>query len=408
MQLYTIALAPGILVLLYIVLATSFTPVVKLNFIIAFLLGMAATGPAAGVQLATRFFWGTTMNQAGPFLLGITAFITVALSEEGSKFLVVRYYAFPRKGFDGPETAMIFSLLIAVGFASIEQLGYASRNGIRTALLRTLITIPAHLVFGCIMGYYAGRAKKAPRTFPWLATGLLLAILCHGSFDFILFLQQAGYLTDLTGRLLLYGVITASTLLALQLYRRAVQDTHRSGDRQINRVFKQNDTMESELHLQPAGPGDIEAIRSLAMAIWPDTYADILTPGQILYMMDQMYSPEALATQMQQHHQFLLATDAGRPVGFASWSAAGDPGIAKLQKIYVLRNLQQKGVGKFLVTAVASLAGAAGCSRLQLNVNRGNPAITFYERQGFAIIREEDIDIGEGYFMNDYVMERSL
>jgi Acetyltransferases len=82
-----------------------------------------------------------------------------------------------------------------------------------------------------------------------------------------------------------------------------------------------------------------------------------------------------------------------------------EPGIYKLHKIYVLPYNQGKGTGKFVITEIIRAISRKGGKGLQLNVNRNNKAKDFYEKMGFVVIREEDIDIGNGYFMNDYVME---
>ena len=96
------------------------------------------------------------------------------------------------------------------------------------------------------------------------------------------------------------------------------------------------------------------------------------------------------------------------PIGFASFSAHDDPSVYHLHKIYVLPDEQGKNVGKQLLDYIISDIKAAGATSLQLNVNRFNKALHFYEKQGFKILREEDIDIGSGFFMNDYVMEKKI
>jgi ribosomal protein S18 acetylase RimI-like enzyme len=95
------------------------------------------------------------------------------------------------------------------------------------------------------------------------------------------------------------------------------------------------------------------------------------------------------------------------PIGFASFSAH-DLKVFHLHKIYVLPSEQGKNFGKQVLDYIISAIKTAGATSLQLNVNRFNKALHFYEKQGFKIIREEDIDIGEGFFMNDYVMEKKI
>lgn len=164
--------------------------------------------------------------------------------------------------------------------------------------------------------------------------------------------------------------------------------------------------MEETLSIRPGDLEDINTIGFLAQQIWPDTYRNILSPEQMQYMMNLFYSPASLRGQMvEEHHQFLIVEQEEEAIGFASWSAITEPGIFKLHKIYVLPGRQGKGLGRALLQFIFDAIRPEGATSLRLNVNRHNTARQFYERMGFAVIREEDIDIGKGYFMNDYVME---
>ena len=167
--------------------------------------------------------------------------------------------------------------------------------------------------------------------------------------------------------------------------------------------------MEHEIAIRQADLDDINTIGFLAQQIWPQTYGHILTKEQLDYMLHLIYNPAALKDQMlKHHHSFLMAELEGEPVGFASFSKTGQPGIYKLHKLYVRTDIQGKGLGKALVNAVLEEIRAGRGAALRLNVNRHNKAKNFYEKFGFRVISEEDIDIGNGYFMNDYVMEMKL
>lgn len=153
---------------------------------------------------------------------------------------------------------------------------------------------------------------------------------------------------------------------------------------------------------------DIPLIRALTFKVWPQTYAPILTEEQINYMLDMMYSPAALETQMQNGHQFIICFDNEFAVGFASYEAV-DNSVYKLHKIYVLADQQGKGIGNHMLQFVKTDIGKKGAKALELNVNRYNQiAISFYNKQGFTILKEEDIHIGNNYFMNDYVLRLTL
>jgi diamine N-acetyltransferase len=159
--------------------------------------------------------------------------------------------------------------------------------------------------------------------------------------------------------------------------------------------------------IQKAGIPDIPVIQAIAYQTWPVAYGTILSREQLDYMLEKMYSEKALRKQIDNGHQFFLATHENGPQGFASVSEEA-PEIFKLNKLYVLPNIQKTGAGKALLNAVIEFAGAKKGKRLQLQVNRHNDAKNFYTKQGFVIIKEADTDIGNGFFMNDYIMELVL
>jgi GNAT superfamily N-acetyltransferase len=167
--------------------------------------------------------------------------------------------------------------------------------------------------------------------------------------------------------------------------------------------------MNSTLSLRFADIHDINTIGFLAQQIWPSTYKNILSAEQIKYMMDLFYSPAALKKQIKEDkHTFILIEDGEGTLGFASFSKINAAGVYKLHKIYVLPTLQGKGIGKAMIDFIVTNIKPLGATALQLNVNRHNKARSFYERLGFTVIQEEDIDIGNNYFMNDYVMEKKI
>jgi diamine N-acetyltransferase len=153
---------------------------------------------------------------------------------------------------------------------------------------------------------------------------------------------------------------------------------------------------------------DIPAIQELSACIWPIAYGAILSQAQIDFMLKKMYSTEALTQQIETlEHTFLLLEADQLPRGFASFSLH-EIKTYRLHKLYVLSDYQGKGAGKKLLDTVIHQAKEKGANALELNVNRENNAIAFYKKIGFSIVREEDIAIGSGYFMNDYVMQLSL
>lgn len=169
--------------------------------------------------------------------------------------------------------------------------------------------------------------------------------------------------------------------------------------------------MLNKIIIRNAGINDIPVIYSLAHQIWPKTYAEILSAKQLEYMLTMMYSTESLQYQIEkQQHTFIIIYQDDKPIGFAAYfqKYKNSPALYKLDKIYVLPDLQEKGIGNKLLEFIISDTKLKGASVLELNVNRKNKAISFYEKSGFTIIKEVDVAIGEGYFMNDYVMQKTI
>ena len=177
-----------------------------------------------------------------------------------------------------------------------------------------------------------------------------------------------------------------------------------------------------------ATPAEFETIRRIAHATWPDTFKNILTGAQIDYMLHLMYRREALEKQTAQGHVFLLVLEAQRgnqnanpsphylraagtkfkAIGFASYQLDYLPGTTKLHKIYLLPRCQGKGYGRSLIRKVESAASGAGQARLRLDVNYQNKAVGMYEHLGFVKVDRVDTDIGSGYLMEDWVLEKEV
>jgi GNAT superfamily N-acetyltransferase len=160
------------------------------------------------------------------------------------------------------------------------------------------------------------------------------------------------------------------------------------------------------ISIRPAELDDINTIGFLAQQIWPVAYDGIVPPDQLQYMLNLLYSPPALRRQMMEdRHQFLLVEQGEEAIGFASWSGMTEPGVFKLHKLYVLPGEQGKGLGRSMLQFIFGVIGPEGAQVLRLNVNRYNKARQFYEKLGFRVVGEEDVAIGNDYFMIDYIME---
>ena len=162
----------------------------------------------------------------------------------------------------------------------------------------------------------------------------------------------------------------------------------------------------SDIEIRKADTADIPAIQAIANVAFPATYTGIIPDGQIPYMMEWMYSTESLTRQMEEEkNQFYIANTGGEDAGYVSIRPDGE-GIFHLEKIYVLPSHQGSHVGKALFRqAVKHVQAICPGARMQLNVNRNNKAVGFYRHMGMAVLKEVDNPIGDGYFMNDYIMD---
>ncbi len=182
-----------------------------------------------------------------------------------------------------------------------------------------------------------------------------------------------------------------------------------------------------EIQITPAGLTDIAFIRSVSERTWPSTYGHIISQEQIDFMLDWMYSDASLEKQMHTGCAFYIASIKKDDINNGEWDAVGFCSVSpeeeeennstekvagskahKLNKLYVLPSAQGTGAGKALLNKSIEVAKAADSSSLFLQVNKLNTAYTFYLKHGFIKEAEFKFDIGNGFFMDDYVMRLSF
>ena len=224
MLLLVLSVAPGLAIIWYIYMKDKYDREPRKYLIISFLLGMASTIPAIVFEKLGTYIFGDIASLSPISFIAFFAFVIVGVSEEGLKYLVVRFYAFPKKAFNEPFDGIVYSVMVAMGFATLENIGYVQQHGIATAILRMFLSVPAHASFGILMGYYIGLAKfNKQRSRILLVKGLLLSIFFHGAFDFFLFLQDNLYVTQkVSSALLLLGAIL-SFYIAVRLSIRSIK-----------------------------------------------------------------------------------------------------------------------------------------------------------------------------------------
>lgn len=159
--------------------------------------------------------------------------------------------------------------------------------------------------------------------------------------------------------------------------------------------------------IRKATPSDIPLIREMARKTFPATYSEILSREQTDYMMEWMYSPESLRDQMErQGHVYYIACEDNEPGRLCLRPATGIPGCSICKKSTCCPPFRNAGWGASCSSTRSPLSGNSlgGPCTMELNVNRDNPALGFYEHMGMKKVRQGDFPIGNGYYMNDYIM----
>jgi RsiW-degrading membrane proteinase PrsW (M82 family) len=188
----------------------------KRILLVAFLWGCFSVIPA----LMLETFWSNMGLGISYSFIGtaIYAFGVVGLSEELSKFIMLRLHAYRRPEFNEPFDGIVYAAFVALGFATIENIAYVFQHGFGTGLMRMFTAVPAHFSFGVIMGYYVGKAKFAPQhRFSLMAQGVLYATFMHGAYDFFIMQQNLPVL----------GIFTVGILImSWRISKNAINELH--------------------------------------------------------------------------------------------------------------------------------------------------------------------------------------
>jgi protease PrsW len=195
MQYLALAIAPGLAICVFIFYKDVYNREPGLNLGISFLLGCLSIVPAIFIENA---FIGSTID-GSVGAVAVISYLIIALSEEGGKFLGLRFYSYNQKSFDEPLDGIVYSVLISMGFATVENIKYIlidakAGTEYQIGLLRMFTAVPAHATFAIIMGYFVGKAKfDSKNSLGLILIGLVFAVFLHGTYDFFLLLTQYSY-----------------------------------------------------------------------------------------------------------------------------------------------------------------------------------------------------------------------
>lgn len=183
-----ISLAPVIIIALYVYIRDKYEREPLLSLLKALLTGIFIVLPIVFIEGITVQFCSSLPGLLNPLFKG---FFVASITEEGFKFLAFMLFFWRSRNFNERFDGIIYAVYISLGFAAVENIFYVYKGGYEIGLLRALTAVPAHALFGTVMGFHLGNARFYPEK---RNIQLLLAILMpftwHGLYDFLLMGQK--------------------------------------------------------------------------------------------------------------------------------------------------------------------------------------------------------------------------
>ncbi len=239
-ELFAIALAPGVAIMLYIYLKDKHEREPLSLLLISFIYGIFS----ALVTLMITIPVETLITLRADDLLHefVDAFLKVAFIEELSKFLFVRFILYTNRNFNEPFDGIVYAVMVSMGFAALENVVYVFQYGFETGILRMFTAVPAHASFGVMMGYFLGIGKfQRHRQLYFSVVALLVPTFFHGTYDYFFFIAK---ITNVWAGIWVGAII--SLIIGLILSRKAIR-LHQQASPFINPPTKKETPLENNL-----------------------------------------------------------------------------------------------------------------------------------------------------------------
>lgn len=225
MVLLALSVAPGIAICFYIYAKDKYNKEPLGLLIKCFIMGVLSAALAVLIEVWGGNMLSKWMPERNVAHLLIESFFVVALTEEWCKYLMLKKFAYRHAAFDEPFDGIVYSVMVSMGFATIENVGYVMQYGVDTAIMRMFLSVPAHGAFAVLMGYFVGKAKMdSAHENINLIKGLILATLFHGLFDGFLFLHENETVNKYVSDTLLTGGAIISYAIAIKLSFKAINN----------------------------------------------------------------------------------------------------------------------------------------------------------------------------------------
>ena len=186
---FGIAILPVIVLMVYIYHQDKYQKEPIKTLAKAFIGGMLAISLDILIVTGIQYLAGDSAITKTVFF---SAFLEAGIPEEFSKFLIFMLFIWRDKNFDEYFDGIVYATFIGLGFACVENIEYVFMFGFGTGVVRALLSVPGHFLFGVVMGYFLSMAKFHPeKRGTYLISGLLLAMIAHGLFDWLLMVSSA-------------------------------------------------------------------------------------------------------------------------------------------------------------------------------------------------------------------------
>ena len=187
--LFGIAILPVIILMVYIYHQDKYQKEPIKTLAKAFIGGMIAIALDILIVTGIQYLAGDSAITKTVFF---SAFLEAGIPEEFSKFLIFMLFIWRDKNFDEYFDGIVYATFIGLGFACVENIEYVFMFGFGTGVVRALLSVPGHFLFGVVMGYFLSMAKFHPeKRGTYVISGLLLAMIAHGLFDWLLMVSSA-------------------------------------------------------------------------------------------------------------------------------------------------------------------------------------------------------------------------
>jgi RsiW-degrading membrane proteinase PrsW (M82 family) len=216
-ELFGIALAPGVAIMLYIYLKDKHEREPLILLLTSFLYGIFSTFITLLISWPLNAY--LILKEDDVIHEFYTAFFKVALVEEFSKFFFVRFVLYKNKNFNEPFDGIVYAVMVSMGFATLENVMYVFEYGFETGILRMFTAVPAHATFGVMMGYFLGKSKfMHTRTLYFALMALIVPTIFHGAYDYFWFIAEV---KDIWTGIWIFAIV--SLVLGLILSRNAIK-----------------------------------------------------------------------------------------------------------------------------------------------------------------------------------------